>query len=166
MVPLDGDRTPQPVIQAPANQFQASLSPDGRWIAYDSIENVGLPTIYVQPVPPTGEKYQVTTTNTRAPLWSEDGRRLYFLELIGGGNRRRLMSVDVETRGGFSFGSPRPLFDGVDNAGGTWPYVVARGERWLALTRVADANGEGPPATEMRVTLNWFEELKQRVSAE
>jgi serine/threonine-protein kinase len=165
MIPLQGDRKPQPAIQMAGNQFQPSLSADGRWIAYVSLESAGLPTVFVQPFPPTGARYQVSTIDARAPLWSADGRQLYYLERAGGLNVRRLMAVDVETSGGFAIGRPRPIFDRVDN-GGAWPYAVARDGRWLAVVRSDGGDAANPQGPDLRVTLNWFEELRQRVPAD
>jgi|RhiMethySRZTD1v2_1073278.scaffolds.fasta_scaffold01501_24 eukaryotic-like serine/threonine-protein kinase len=160
-MPLRGEAVPKPLIEGPSNQFQPSFSPDGRWIAYASVES-GEPRVYVQPFPPSGAKYEVSTTTARAPLWSADSRRLYFLE-IESGNLTRVMSVDVETHAGFVFSNPTPVIEGVDRGGGAWPYAVMRDGRLLALLRGDAAEGTAAKP-EIRVTLNWFEELKARVA--
>jgi Tol biopolymer transport system component len=61
----------------------AAFSPDGRWVAYESGEYAGADrSIYVQPFPATGARYQVPKLETggqRHPLWSRDGRELFFM---------------------------------------------------------------------------------------
>ena len=163
MVPLIGDRTPKPVIEAPGNQFQGSLSPDGRWIAYTSTES-GANNIYVQPFPPTGAKYQVSTILARSPLWSRDGRRLFFMESQG--NVGRVMSVDVQTQPGFTLGTPTPVLSDVSSNAGAWPYdVMPDDQHIVAVLFDSDSAPRDASRAEIRVVLNWFEELKQRVPA-
>jgi hypothetical protein len=161
MVPTSGEPKPQLLIGGTSGQFQASFSPDGKWIAYGSVEATA-PAIYVQPFPPTGAKYQISTVPSRAPLWSANGKQLFYLENLPA-NIGRLVAVDVQTESGFGVvGKPQPIFDAVDRLAGAWPYAVIDDERFLAVVRGDDA-GSGSRAQEIRVTLNWFEELKQRV---
>src|SRR5262249_19018308 len=54
-----------------------SLSPDGRWLAYVGTESRPV-RVYVEPFPPTGEKHQITD-NGGNPLWSPDGKQLFFM---------------------------------------------------------------------------------------
>ena len=161
MMPLTGDRKAVPLIGGPAAQWNPNLSlPDGRWIAYASAES-GMPQIYVQPFPPTGAKYQLPTGFARAPLWAPDGRRLYYLEELPN-NIGRLMAVDVTTSSGFAYGKPMPVFEGIDRSNSRWPYTVAPDGRLIVVVRNPENGGDSRNA-EIRVTLNWFEELKQRV---
>jgi Tol biopolymer transport system component len=161
MLPLEGDRKLQPAIEGPGNQFEASLSPDGRWMVYTSSES-GRAEVYVQPFPPTGAKYQITTTEGHDPLWSTDGRQIFYLA-EGVGNNHRLVSVDVRTDSGFAVANPTRLFEEVWDTGGGWPYDVTPDGQFVVLTRPTDAGPEAASNPEIRVTLNWFEELRQRV---
>ena len=61
--------------------------------------------IFVQPFPPTGAKHQVSTEGGRTPLWSPDGRQLYYHDNLG----QRLVAVDVRTQPIFSAGKPVAL---------------------------------------------------------
>src|SRR5262245_11553537 len=92
---LDGDHKTKSLISGETNQFQAYFSPDGRWIVYTSTES-GQPEIYVQPFPPTGAKYQITTTGGASPLWSPDGKQIFYIGITG--PQRQLSSVDVHTQ--------------------------------------------------------------------
>ena len=161
MVPLTGDRKPQVVIGGPTAHFLPALSPDGRWIAYTSTEG-GSPQVYVQPFPPTGAKYLVSNAASRAPLWSPDGKQLYFLEELPS-NLGRIVAVDVQTQTGFTFGNATRLFEPVDRNGGRWPYTISPdGQRLVVVLRGTDAGTGTRLGSELRVTLNWFDELKQR----
>ena len=161
ILPHQGDRTPQAVIQPPANQFDASLSPNGRWIAYASNEGGTTTTVYVQPYPTTGAKYQITTVNSSDPVWSPDGRQLFYLDTTGSPDR--LMSVDISTDSGFTFANPSLIFDRVPE-GVAWPFdVTPDGTQFVVAVFPTDVDSEAASNPEMRVTLNWFEELRQRV---
>src|SRR5207248_2726553 len=57
---------------------ESALSPDNKWLAYASTEIGNRLEIFVQPFPPTGAKYQVSTNGGRSPLWSPDGTQIYY----------------------------------------------------------------------------------------
>ena len=153
VLPLEGDRKPQPFLQTPFSELMPVFSPDGRWIAYVSDES-GREEVYARPYPGPGEKRQISTEGGREPVWARNGELFYRL-----GNK--IMGVQVATQPAFKAGAPRPFFEG--------PYfwfvylpsfdVTADGERFLML------KSTDPPATEISVVLNWFEELKKRVPA-
>jgi Tol biopolymer transport system component len=107
MLSLDGDRKPKPLILpvlSSANLSNSALSPDAHWIAYHSNES-GRTEVYVQPFPPTGAKYQVTTIGGSQPLWSPDGKELFYLEgLQQAGSGNRIISVEIQTRPTFAIG--------------------------------------------------------------
>src|SRR5262249_8895383 len=80
MLPLRGHRKPQLLIKGKGStEWRGNFSPDGRWIAYASDETKR-EEIYVQPFPPTGAQYQITTNGGTSPLWSPDGKKLFYLE--------------------------------------------------------------------------------------
>ena len=163
-LPLTGERKPQGVIQRPGNQFQPALSPDGKWIAYGSTES-GMSQIHVQPFPPTGSQYLVSEVFSRAPLWSADGTRLYYLELNATAGPGRLMSVEVRTSPAFAVvGKPVVVFDGVDVTAGSWPYSLMPDGRFLVVVNKALGSADSPQP-EIRAALNFFEELEQRLPA-
>lgn len=57
---------------------QSRMSPDGRWVAYNSSES-GRPEVYVVPFPPTGDRFQVSPHGGVQPIWRSDSRELFFL---------------------------------------------------------------------------------------
>jgi Tol biopolymer transport system component len=147
---------------SPGNKTAPAVSPDGKWVAYGSTENRtggGGFNVFVQPFPPTGAKYQVTTIASSTPVWSADGRQLlvaYYYELF---------SVDVSSRAGFSFDRAKPLrADGIVQSG---PIVrnfdlAADGRIVVLLTDSAKTN-DGQSSERINVILNWHEELKRLV---
>ena len=105
LLPVEGDGTPQVVVRSAANEQQARLSPDGRWIAFTSDET-GVPEIYVRAVGSDGLKYQVTTGGGGAWYWSRDGRSLVFQRTD---QPRVLFQAAVQASEEFSLGPPRVL---------------------------------------------------------
>jgi Tol biopolymer transport system component len=81
-LPLDGDRQPFVVVPRRANAFAAGgrLSPNGRWLAYSSSES-GQSEVYVVPFRGGQGKWQVSQSGGNGPLWSADGRGLYYANL-------------------------------------------------------------------------------------
>jgi Tol biopolymer transport system component len=129
--------------QSAATEHQAQASPDGRWVAYTSDES-GTREVYAQPLPPTGERWQVSTRGGRQPRWRRDGRELYYLE------GQRLMAVDVEDARPLSIGPPRPLFAArFKQYQSRYGYAVsADGQRFLA-------NLEDSSASLLTLVWNW-----------
>jgi dipeptidyl aminopeptidase/acylaminoacyl peptidase len=83
------------------------FSPDGRWMAYSSADGSDELEIFVQPVPPNGRKWQVSAGGAVMPVWSRDGKALYFVS-----RGEKLMEAIVSRSAGEAFASdqPRPLF--------------------------------------------------------
>ena len=78
VLPTSGDRKPKPIVQTPFPEVEPQLSPDVRWLAYASTET-GRNEIYVQPFPSTGERWQISNSGGRQPLWRADGKELFFV---------------------------------------------------------------------------------------
>ena len=95
------------VLAGPSDQSDASLSPDGRYLAFSSDES-GQPQIYVQSYPTAAGRWMVSGDMTAGraahPLWRQDGHELFYVR----GNA--LEAVPVETDNGFTFGTPQYLF--------------------------------------------------------
>ena len=142
----------------------AGFSPDGRWVAYTGNER-GITTIYVQPFPPNGSKYQLPTKEADVPhmvLWSPDGKELFYDPRAGA-----FEAVGVTTQPAFAFGNPvalaKPLQLGPGSARRT--YDITRDGRFLGLIPQGRKEYSSGIAPEIQVVLNWFEELKSRVPA-
>jgi len=137
----------QPLIDSPRNDFAATVSPNGRWLAYQSDET-GRQEVHVFEIGGSGARWQVTSEGGEEPRWSRDGRQLFYR------SSNRLMSVPLETGTTFRYGRPRPLFDGIYNSGieSGRSYDVGPGGGRFLLVRPADP---GPAPRAVRVVLNW-----------
>jgi hypothetical protein len=96
--PFDGEAPPAVFQGGPGWQVGARFSPDGRFVAYTSIEG-GHGDVYVAPFP-SGQKRRVTSEGGYWPVWSRDGRRLYF------GRGTGIMAIDVAAGDSISVGTP------------------------------------------------------------
>jgi eukaryotic-like serine/threonine-protein kinase len=158
---LDRTRAVTPLVQTPFNERNGEVSPDSRWLAYDA-NNSGRFEIYVRPYPDvTGGLWQVSTDGGTRPLWARNGHELFYLSPTGA-----LMRVGVTGGAAWAASAPTTLFEGrygaaAFHSGRTYD-VSPDGRRFLMIKGAADAPN-GTPAT-MVVVLNWFEELKRRVS--
>ena len=160
LMPLAAPRHAQPLIATPFSELNADISPDGRWIAYQSNES-GQEQVFVRPFPAVATgRWQVSTRGGSRPVWARNGRELFYLE---GGNA--LFAVPVQATGSmFSAGNPTKLFEGRYFAGPSGRlYDVARdGQRFLMI-KEGGIGDETTARASMVVVLNWQEELKQRV---
>jgi Tol biopolymer transport system component len=149
----DGDPTPVAFLQTSFSERNPRLSPDGRWLAYQSSES-GRPEIYVQPFPGPGGKWQVSTDGGTQPQWRGDGKELFYL-----GAGRRLTAVPVTAGETFESGSPTALFRVrlVDPtlSGPSWA-VTSDGQRFLLNAPVTDIGAR------FAVVTNWTSELGRR----
>jgi serine/threonine-protein kinase len=102
------DSVPVEIVVTPADEKVATLSPDGRWLSYESNET-GREEIFVRPFPNTGDgKWQVSIAGGTAPLWAHSGRELFYLN----GNTE-LVSAEVLTTPTFSVSERRVLFSAI-----------------------------------------------------
>jgi len=100
-LPLQGERKPSSVVERGAF---GKLSPDSRWLAYQSAES-GRAEIYVMPFGGGQGKWQVSANGGQLPRWSTDGKELYYMDLT-----YNLFSVPVKNTGGsLQFGSAEKL---------------------------------------------------------
>jgi eukaryotic-like serine/threonine-protein kinase len=91
VLPLQGEHKPSSVVEGGAF---GKLSPDGRWLAYQSIES-GRAEVYVMPFGGGQGKWQVSANGGQQPRWSTDGKELYYMDLT-----YNLFSVPVKNAGG------------------------------------------------------------------
>ena len=155
MLPIDGDRQPRPLLQTPASEVDARLSPDGRWLAYASDES-GRHEVYVMPLKGSGGKWQMSADGGREPIWAHNGRELFYR------SGEKMMAVEVITQPTFQASTSRLLFQGSYERTATISPeydVTADGQRFLMVQPLEQRS----PSTEFNVVLNWFEELKRLV---
>lgn len=167
---LAGDRRVTSLIRTTFNERNGEISPDGRWLAYESNESGG-EEIYVRPFPAveTG-RWQVSTGGGRQPLWARSGRELFYRAADGA-----LMRVDVEGGGSadqptsFNTGPPvllasRAYYSGSAGLLGRTYDVSPDGQRFLMIKEGAAAS-DAAASPAIVVVQNWVEELKRLVPA-
>jgi hypothetical protein len=132
--------------------MHANFSPDAKMVAYTSSES-GKYEVWVETVPRSDKKRQVSINGGYEPRWSADGREIYYLS-----EDRKLMAVSVGV--GFSFETPKPLFqtrvpEGVRAV--RTHYVPSRkGQQFLLNTQTVN-----PAPTPITVMLNWMAGLRR-----
>jgi eukaryotic-like serine/threonine-protein kinase len=150
VMPTVGDRKPFPYLRTEFSENWAKLSPNGQWLAYASDESKRN-EIYVQTFPTPGGKWQVSTNGGSRPVWSRDGKELYFIAADG-----KMMAVDVAGGAKFQAGAPKPLFDS-HFAGGNSPwYDVSKDGHFLIPVQI-----EQSAIAPMTVVVNWTAALKK-----
>ncbi len=97
------DNETTPYYEATGIQFSGVFSPDGKWVAYQSNET-GQHQIWVRPFPATDARFQITTDGGFGPLWSPDGKELFYVN-----EELELVSIAVNTDAGFSHSLPESL---------------------------------------------------------
>jgi serine/threonine-protein kinase len=154
---LYDDRTTFPILVTEFNEHSPMFSPDGRWLAYVS-DRSGREEVYVQSYPEPEQRHQVSTEGGREAVWSRDGSELFYR------SGDKMMAVDVVTGTDLAVGMPRMLFEAqyLMGVGGGQMYDVSPdGLRFLMIREPPDA-----APNEIRVVLNWAEELERLVPVE
>jgi serine/threonine-protein kinase len=158
--------TTAPLLETAAGEINAEVSPDGRFLAFQS--NVsGVWKVYVAPYPDpaSGRREPVSPGSGIQPLWSRDGRHLYYLTLEGD-----MMAVPVAA-GPRSWpeaaGAPARLFDARgyyrgDEVRVFRTYDVASDGRFLMIRPEAPANAAGPPSM-LKVVRHWLVDIADRL---
>ena len=160
-VALDGTHRVTPLLQTKFDELNGIVSPDGRWLAYES-NSSGSFEIYVQPFPNVGGgQRQVSTAGGRQPLWARSGKELFYV-----GSDAALLSAPVEASGTtWNNGTPIKILEGrYVSGGGTLgrTYDVSPdGQRFLKIKAAGTGASAAPPA--LIVVQHWDEELKRLV---
>ena len=150
-----GEPAAQPLLRTQFNENNPAISPDGRWIAYDSNES-GRNEIYVRPFPNVEEgKWQISSDGGEEPMWGRQGRELFY------SSDEAMKVVSIRAEPTFTVGSPEILFAGISKrrySGIGWrEYDVSPdGQRFLMI-------GAKGVRLELIIVHNWFEELKRLV---
>jgi len=139
------------MVETPASEgVGASLSPDGRWVAYTS-DSTGGSEVWVRPFPGPGAPIRVSPNGGIEPLWSRSGKELYYFQGAS------LMSVAIEPGGAFNFKPPTRLFESSYQRGTQPPtYDVAADGRFVMV------KSDSPTGNVVSVILNWQELVRAR----
>ncbi|MFC1840729.1 adenylate/guanylate cyclase domain-containing protein [Thermodesulfobacteriota bacterium] len=161
MLSMDDAQTYKLLLQEDHLEGHPQVSPDGKWIAYCSDE-LGQVQIFVKPFPDVnGGKWLISTDTGNSPLWSPDGRELFYL--IGSTTTEAVMRVAVQTEPTFKKGTPEELFRGT--YAGFYPAdfpwdIHPDGNRFLMIKTAEATLGQ---QAKIIIVTNWIEELKKRV---
>ena len=139
----------RPALVTGAFEREARFAPNGRWMAYRSNET-GRDEVYVQSYPTGGGKWQISTEGGAQPMWSPDGKELFYK------SGDRMMAVAVALQPTFKAGVPRLLFQmplPERTIGDPSRYAVSPdGQRFLVTTTDDGGAAEDAP---VHVMLNW-----------
>ncbi len=149
-----------PVVATPDFDERApTLSPDGRWLAYQSDES-GRDEIYIRPFPEAGAgRRQVSVAGGAEPLWAHSGRELFYRSPEG-----RMVVVPVSTSPALATGRAQPLF--ADTAYLRAPsyrgYDVTSDDRAFVMLRMLPEDTRRSSG-QLILVENWFTELRTRL---
>jgi serine/threonine-protein kinase len=165
--PLEGDSghprfgKPEAFLRTSYAEMYPVFSPDGHWLAYTSNES-GTFELYVRPFPGPEGKLQVSTGGGSYPVWAHKQHQLFFLTPDWG-----IMVLDYAIQNG-SFVPGRPRLwgpKGLEFLGGNYPYDLGPDdERFAVVQDTAPAEQEQRPTESVVVLLNFFDELRRRIS--
>jgi serine/threonine-protein kinase len=159
-VAVTGTHTVTPLVHTPATERNGVVSPDGRWLAYDA-DDSGQLEIYVRPYPEVDSgRWQVSTAGGTRPLWSPDGRELFYVS-----PSNALLRVGVERGESWTATTPTMVLkDGSvvapPGVGGRTYEVSPDGQRFLVVKEVSDSNASPP---QIVIVQHFVELLKQLV---
>jgi len=151
------DKQLTPSMDTKYDELFPEFSPNGRWLAYVSNES-GRFEVYLCSFPDVKENIPVSNGGGCEPLWSPDGKELFYLNL----DRSKLMKVDIHTEPELFIGRPQPLVDypGVISSPFTGYNISPDGKRFLIQEPLEYKSVE---VRQLQLVLNWFEELKRLV---
>jgi serine/threonine-protein kinase len=152
-VPLEGEHVVTPLVTGPYTESLPRLSPDGKWLVYQSNETNRF-EIYVRPFPGSGARVQVSDAGGTEAIWGKDGRSLYYRGPVG-----EIVQVAVTTGASFSIGKREVVTTGDylnDSSHPNWD--VGPDGSFLLLKR---AGAE----SQTIVVHNWVRELREKTAA-
>ena len=151
------DGKASPWLKTEFDEADASLSPNGRWVAYVS-DQTGRPEVWVRPFPGPGAPVRVSSDGGAEPRWAQDGTELFYQ------SGRKMVAAGVSYREpAIEFKPSQILFEGgFVPYDGNVPrtYDVAKDGRFLMIREAPQVR----PRT-LVIALNWFEDLKRQARA-
>jgi serine/threonine-protein kinase len=159
---LGQDSVPRPIVVTPTfDEAAIALSPDTRWLAYESNET-GRTEVFIRPFPNTeSAKTQVSNNGGRAPLWARNGKEFFYVN-----SNREILLRTVEPGSPLRLGPPQTLFRMRDelyleDLENYTPFDISPdGSRFIMTRRVRPTN---ELQARMIVVDNWFTELRQKM---
>ena len=162
-VSMEGDCEHKVLLQDDYNETQPKVSPDEKWIAYQSDES-GRYEIYIRPFPDVDSgKWTVSTKGGTEPKWSPDGRQLFYRSVDA------IMMVAVKTEPTLNIETPKTLLSRVLDLSlldttSFWD-VSKDGKKFLIIKKSEKTvSSEGKLLQRINVVTNWFEVLKEKTA--
>lgn len=148
---LSGDTVPRGIATSKFNESNPRVSPDSRWVAYQSDESSGsaVTQIFVRAIDGSGVPIPVTVDGGGSPKWSRDGHTLFYL------HNNAMYAASVSTAPNFTVGERRRLFDRGPLSGFSGDFDVGPDDHSLLM-----AQASGNYREEIKVIVNWATELK------
>jgi len=150
VVPLTGDKKPWKYLDSKFDEYEASVSVDGKWLTYLTNES-GTYQGYVRSFPDKEGKWQISTDVIEEPRWSPDGKTIYYRK------GSQLVAVSVSTYPTFSAGIPKILISGFPSMNvdsGISYDITSDGKYFITTTPV-----KGSTLKSISVVLNWTDEV-------
>ena len=156
-VAIDGSEPARTLWEQSGQQYGGTISPDGAWLAYTSVET-GTDEIYIRPATGQGGKWQASTDGGHAPLWGPEGKELFYTR------GTELISVGIEAgENGLAIGAPNKLSDLPPGRRSEKSFrgfdIHADGTKFVVIRTATPGSGR----RQINVVLNWTEELKTKV---
>jgi serine/threonine-protein kinase len=152
---------PSLYLKDPTDVMDASFSPDGRWMAYVSLES-GNYQVFVRPFPieTSSGKWQISTNSGRRPVWSRNGRELFFVTT----DNRIWVAGYTSKEGSFIPEKPRlwtqsPIFNFALSY--TWNFDLAPDGKRVVVFPDQGNQQKGP--VHVTVLLNFFDEVRRKL---
>ncbi|MHB1048454.1 MAG: protein kinase domain-containing protein [Bacteroidota bacterium] len=155
IIPLTGEKVPWKYLNSSFDEYEASLSPNGKWISYLCDES-GSYQIYVRSFPSKEGKWQISSDVAEEPRWSPDGTMLYYRK------NSQLMAVQVSTAATFSSGVPKVLinnFPAMNVDSGINFDITSDGKYFITTQPVS-----GISYKNISVVLHWTNEIQHLTS--
>ncbi|HVT37410.1 MAG TPA: hypothetical protein VHE78_00035, partial [Gemmatimonadaceae bacterium] len=152
LLPLVGERTPQPLLTSPYDELMPRISPDGKWLVYVSDES-GQYEVYVRPFPGSGGRTLISAGGGMEPLWAPDGRRIFYR------TGRQFVAASISASPAFAVTGHKILFEGNYQGHQYHPNydVTHDGKSFIMLRPAGDER-------QLVVVLNWLADLRERTS--
>jgi serine/threonine-protein kinase len=163
-LPMDGSEKtgwkpgqPKVFLSTPFEESEPVFSPDGRWIAYHSNES-GIYEVYVRPYPGPGGKWQISTGGGSLPLWSRNGKELYYVPPT----RDKVMVVSY-TAVGDAFHAEKPRVWSTGMISNRGYYSPSPDGKRIAVLKAPGAI-DPPPINKVEFIFNFGDEVRGKVS--
>lgn len=144
---VEPGKQPEPVVVTPFLKNRTSVSPDGRWLSYTSVETSKVAQVYLQRLDVAAPRVQVSIKGGAEGTWSPDSRRLYFYSRASDGDENAVWSVNVGRGPSPEIGAPVEHFKAPSISGA---FAMSPDGTMFAMIRRVRA-----PNQAIRLVQNW-----------